>query len=159
MKAPKRLYCTFAALYAMFLFSCNTIDVFEKNEAIPSFEWSSDFHPVITFNISDTASLYRIYAVIRHTDAYKYKNLWLNVQYQLPEETTPRNAKVELTLGDDEKGWLGSGMDDIFEHRILIEEPVRFQKPGNYTFTLSHIMREDPLPHVMNAGIRVEKIN
>jgi hypothetical protein len=31
-------------------------------------------------------------------------------------------------------------------------------KKGMYTFTLQHVMREDPLQYVMNAGIRVEKV-
>lgn len=142
-----------------FFYGCQTIDVFEKNVAIPDFKWSSSFQPAIQFEIKDTAAFYNIFAVIRHTDAYKYKNLWLNINYQIPGETTSRNSKVELILGDDEKGWLGSGMDDIFEHRVLIEaNPIKFVQPGSYTFTITQIMREDPLQHVLNAGIRVEKI-
>lgn len=139
--------------------SCQTIDVFEKNVEIPNFQWSSSFRPSISFNVEDTAAFYHIYAVIRHTDAYKYKNLWLNIQYQIPGEDSVRNSKVELIMGDDEKGWIGSGMDDIFEHRVLIDaQPVKFVKAGNYTFQIAQIMREDPLLNVMNAGIRVEKI-
>jgi hypothetical protein len=32
------------------------------------------------------------------------------------------------------------------------------RKPGKYSFTLQQDMREDPLEHVMNVGIRVEKV-
>ena len=49
-------------------------------------------------------------------------------------------------------------MDDIFEHRIRITQtPFRFQKAGEYQFRLQQIMREDPLQHVLNVGLRVEK--
>jgi hypothetical protein len=34
-----------------------------------------------------------------------------------------------------------------------------FKKAGKYTFSLEHIMRENPLEHVMNVGLRVEKKN
>jgi gliding motility-associated lipoprotein GldH len=71
-----------------------------------------------------------------------------------------RNRSVELKLATDDKGWLGSGMDDIYEHRVLVNtagpEPLI---AGTYHFTLENIMRDDPLDHVMNIGIRLEKVN
>jgi gliding motility-associated lipoprotein GldH len=77
---------------------------------------------------------------------------------QIPGDSL-RKQKLDLRLATDDKGWLGTGMDDIFEHRILITgEPVLLKKPGTYRFRLENIMREDPLEHVMNVGIRVEKV-
>jgi len=136
---------------------CTTIDVFEKNVSIPKLEWSSTFKPEIAFEVADTAALYNIYIVVRHTDAYRYKNIWLNVYTQVPGDSTIRQ-RLDLALATDDKGWLGSGMDDIFEHRIRItNSPVRLSKKGVYKFRLEQIMREDPLQYVMNVGIRVEK--
>lgn len=67
--------------------------------------------------------------------------------------------RLDLRLATDDKGWLGSGMDDIFEHRILVtQQPVVLKRVGTYVFRLENIMREDPLEHVMNVGIRVEKV-
>lgn len=141
----------------IFLASCGTADVFEKNVAIPNHEWSSSFKPEINFEITDTASLYNLYVVLRHTDAYRYKNIWINAYMQAPGDTL-KKQRLELRLATDDKGWLGSGMDDIFEHRILITpRPQRFPRSGVYKFRLENIMREDPLQYVMNAGIRVEK--
>jgi gliding motility-associated lipoprotein GldH len=68
--------------------------------------------------------------------------------------------QIEMPLAAKEKGWLGSGMGDLFEHRIPITlDPTKFStsKTGTYRFTLEHIMREDPLQHILNAGIRIEK--
>lgn len=64
---------------------------------------------------------------------------------------------LNLKLADNTNGWLGSGMDDIFEHRIKITRTPVPLKAGKHTFTLQNIMREEPLQHVMNVGIRVEK--
>lgn len=138
--------------------SCTTVDVFEKNVAIPNHAWSSQFKPEISFEIKDTTSLYNVYFVIRHTDAYRYRNIWVNIAIQRPDGST-KNESLELQLATDSKGWLGTGMDDIFEHRILItaaQQPEPLKK-GFYRFRLANIMREDPLEHVMNVGIRVEK--
>ncbi len=140
------------------LVGCRPNGVFEKNISIPEHAWNSQFKPSIQFTVEDTTSLYRIYVVFRHTDAYRYKNVWMTITVQPPGDFAYVNRK-NLTLATDERGWLGSGMDDIFEHRILLDaSPSRFPKKGVYTFTLAQIMREDPLEHVMNAGIRIEKV-
>jgi gliding motility-associated lipoprotein GldH len=95
---------------------------------------------------------------VRHTDAYEFNNIWVNIFTRVPGDSTMRKQQLDLKLATDEKGWLGSGMDDIFEHRILITaQPEQLTKAGVYTFRLENIMRIDPLPGVMNVGIRVEK--
>lgn len=139
--------------------SCSLpVGVFEKNVTIPAHAWSSNFKPAVSFEMKDTVSLYRMFVVLRHSDAYRYKNIWMNVSVQSPGDSARIN-RINLTLANDEKGWLGKGMDDIFEHRILLENvPRRFTKAGTYNFMLQQIMREDPLEHVMNVGIRLEKV-
>ena len=139
--------------------SCDKIDVFEKNVSLPKQSWPSDERPVISFNITDTSSLYNMFIVLRHSDAYGYNNIWLNVYAKGPSDSTEKKQQVNLQLANNEKGWLASGMDDIFEHRIRITQvPFRFQKAGEYQFRLQQIMREDPLQHVLNVGLRIEKV-
>ena len=82
----------------------------------------------------------------------------MNIYTQVPGDTLLKQ-RLDLQLATDDKGWLGSGMDDIFEHRIRItKDPQKLAKAGLYKFTLEQIMREEPLQHVMNVGIRVEKV-
>ena len=132
--------------------------IFEKNIAIPGHEWSNQFQPKISFQIEDTLSRYRIFIVLRHSDAYRYKNIWMNIGVQPPGDSIFINRR-NLILANDSKGWLGAGMDDIYEHRILLDpQPYKFPKKGLYQFSLQQIMRDDPLQYVMNAGIRIEKV-
>lgn len=132
--------------------------MFEKTVQIPGQSWLYNNKPSFTFNITDTTSHYNIFIVLRHTDAYKYNNIWLSLSSQLPGDTM-RSQNIDLTLGTDAKGWEGNGMDDIFEVRkIITSGPVAFKKPGNYTFTIEQIMRENPLKHILNIGLRVEKV-
>lgn len=144
--------------YSLFT-SCTTVDVFEKNVSLPKQEWSSSLKPEINIEISDTASLYHIYFVIRHTDAYRYNNIWINIYTLFPGDSSMRKQRFDILLATDNKGWLGSGMDDIFEHRYRLtqNQPVRFPRPGSYKFVIENIMRDDPLPEILNVGIRVEK--
>ena len=139
--------------------SCKQIDIFEKNTVIPNYEWKSNFIVSGSFKITDTISAYSIYLVLRHTDAYKYNNIWLNIGLQPPGDSLIKQ-KVDLKLGDDANGWEGNGMNDIWELRKLLNgEPRRFKKAGEYKFTIAQVMRDEPLLHVMSAGLRIEKKN
>jgi hypothetical protein len=41
----------------------------------------------------------------------------------------------------------------------MVDNNISLRKKGDYTFTLEQIMREDPLKNVLNAGLRIEKVN
>lgn len=138
------------------LFSCNTIDVFEKFESFPKNEWHVSKQPSFSFEVKDTSVPYHIYFVIRHTDAYKYNNIWVNINTQSPLGTKQMQL-VNVHLADNTNGWLGAGMDDIFDSRIKITKAPVALKAGVYTFTIAQAMRDEPLVEVLSAGIRVEK--
>lgn len=139
--------------------SCKKLDVFEKNVSIPNYEWKYSFVPAFDFEITDTAAQYNIRVVLRHTDAYRYNNIWLNVTGTLQKDTLVKMPHIELPLGSDDTGWEGTGMNDIWEVRKAITRgPVQFKKTGLYHFTIAQVMREDPLLNVMSVGLRVEKV-
>lgn len=138
----------------LFLFSCTQTNVFENNTTIPGYAWKSSFTAKGSFVITDTAAAYKTYIVLRHTDAYKYSNIWLNIGVQAPGDTM-QYSKINIELGTDAGGWMGNGMNDIWELRQLIILP--FKKAGTYNYSIGQIMRDDPLTAVMSAGLRVEK--
>lgn len=152
----KRVYYIVLFL-SVILIACGTNNVFERTERFASHEWPVNKEPLMKFEISDTGALYNIYVVIRHTDAYRYNNIWLNITTQSPNDT-PRTQLLDISLADNTKGWLGSGMDDIFDRRARITQAPIHLKKGTYTFKLQQAMREDPLAYVLSAGIRVEKV-
>lgn len=137
--------------------SCKQIDVYEKNTPIPHYKWQQGFAAGGTFIISDTSSAFSIYVVLRHTDAYKYNNIWLNIGLQPPGDSMTFQ-KVNLTLASDANGWEGTGMNDIWELRKLLNgQPRRFKKTGEYKFSITQVMRDNPLPGIMSAGLRLKK--
>jgi gliding motility-associated lipoprotein GldH len=148
-------------LCSLFFFSCNTIDLFEKSATIPGQEWKSGNKPSFTFTISDTTASYNAMLVLRHTDKYNYTNIWLNLSVQYPGQDSAVTFRIDKRLANGD-GWLGTGMDDVYDHQIelnsdLAANNISFRRKGDYTFTLQQIMREDPLKHILNAGIRIEK--
>ena len=142
--------------------SCNTIDLYERSVAIPGHEWKNSYRPSFTFSIKDTTSPYRLFLVLRHNEKYNFNNIYVNVYAQQPGADSVQKVRYDLPLATNDEGWLGSGMDDIYEHRIPLTptgESFKFRNPGDYTFTVEQIMREDPLKNVLNVGVRIEKEN
>ena len=159
MNIFKRLLL-FLVPFTFFLASCTTIDLYEKSVVIPGHAWKKSFKPSFTFTIKDTASAYQLFLVMRHNDKYNYNNVYVNFYTKQPGSDSVQLAQYDLTLATDEKGWLTGGMDDIYEHRIPLtpaDQQFYFRKPGNYTFMVEQIMREDPLYNVFDVGLRIEK--
>lgn len=143
----------------IFLYGCEDTGLYQQVVFTPNARWSKSFEPRMSFSIQDTASSYRIFFLLRHSDAYPFSNIWVNVKSRLPGETVERAERFELRLATDDH-WLGTGMDDLFDHRILLyRNPVKFSKPGDYSIRLSHDMRVEPLEGVVNLGLRIEKVN
>lgn len=141
----------------LFISSCTQIEIFEKDTTIPDYKWQPGFSAKGDFVITDTVSPYTIYLVLRHTDAYQYNNIWLNIGLQPPGDSM-HIQKVNIILGDDANGWEGAGMNDIWEVRKLLNgDARRFKQAGKYGFSISQIMRDNPLLHIMSVGLRIEK--
>lgn len=150
------------------LLSCTTIDLYEKVVPVPKHQWQSSFKPQFSFTINDTTVPYQAFVILRHNNKYKYNNIWVNLLAKTATDTAQK-LSLELPLANKE-GWLGTGMDDVFEHRVRIGGEIEklgfvkkgadgfyFARPGEYTFALEQIMRDDPLMDVMNIGLRLEK--
>jgi gliding motility-associated lipoprotein GldH len=138
------------------LIACAQVDLYEKTVSLPNHEWKSDNKPEFSFTIKDTTSLYKVFFIMRHTEKYNYKNIWINL-YSQPAGDTMHKVVYEIPLATNEKGWLGTGIDDIYEHRLQLTTAVKF-KAGVNKLMLENIMREDPLKQVLNVGIRIEKL-
>lgn len=155
MKPIKRVFFLLVPC-SLFLVSCTTIDLYEKSITIPKHQWESSFKPSFDFTIKDTTSPYKLFFILRHNEKYSFNNIYINISVKGPGQDSALKIQQDLVLATNEKGWLATGMDDIYEHRIPLA-PEQSLKAGTYTFTIEQVMREDPLKNVLNAGLRIEK--
>ena len=160
----KLIHASFIKIFLLILLlssafiSCREIDLFEKNIAVPNMQWFNNYNATGSFIIKDTTSTYNVLIVLRLTDAYLYNNIWLNVGLQAPEDAGLKYQKINLTLGNDAKGWEGIGMNDIWEVRKLISGvPKKFIKAGTYNFSIAQLMRDTPLQHIISVGLSIQK--
>jgi gliding motility-associated lipoprotein GldH len=157
-KKPLKIikYIGIALCLQMLIVCCTTIDLYEKNVAIPGHAWASSYKPSFDFTIRDSNATYQIFLVLRHNEKYNFNNIYVNVYAKVPGSDSTIKIQKDLTIADNE-GWkAATAMDDVYEHRLPLGE-IQALKAGNYSFTLEQIMREDPLQNVLNAGLRIEK--
>ena len=161
MKGPITYYSLLITACFLLLASCRPSPQYQEHFNIPGSTWDAAYQPQFHFTIDDTAAAYQIFLLIRHTDAYPFSNIWLNMNSKAPGDTTWGKARVEVPLAAPSGQWLGRGAGELWEQRVPITSPSKpafFPKKGEYTVRLMHDMRRNPLPEVLTIGLRLEKL-
>ena len=136
--------------------SCDRNVVFEKNVSLPDYKWDMSNVIGLETDIQDTISPHNVYINVRHAGGYQFSNLFLFLTTHTPHGEVARDT-LELTLADESGRWLGKGSGDIWDSRILFKRNFRFPQLGIWKFELVQAMRINPLPQIMDAGMRIEK--
>lgn len=143
------------------LFSgCLPSPYYQKDIAIPKNEWQYSFTPSFKFEITDTNSYYKLHFIIRHTDAYPYSNIWLWVYTKKPGAAGFEKTRLEIPLAEQSGKWLGRGMGAIWEQRMPIShegDKIILREMGKWEIRFEQNMRINPLPEILQVGLRIEK--
>ena len=146
----------FSLSFFLLLSSCEESRVFDKNISTTGDGWDYGDAKSFEVTIADLSSAYNMFINVRHTDQYPYNNIWIRVTTIYPDSTRKENRmNVQLT-GPDGK-WNGNCADGICYHSVPVQQGFKFDKQGKYTFILEQDMRINPLPYVMNVGLKIEK--
>jgi gliding motility-associated lipoprotein GldH len=156
MKQIKTLFL-FMSFLMLGLISCqDSVTVVDKNIELEKRNWSYSEKIRIPVKIEATEIPYNLYLNLRHSADYKYSNIFILIHIIGPDGkkiTERREFKLALTDGE----WLGSGSGNMYSYQINFKENYKFPVKGTYIFELEQNMRDNPLDHVSDAGIRVEK--
>lgn len=156
MKSINSLVLSVAFLI-LALSSCqDTITVVDSNFEFSRGNWSYTEKVSVPVNI-DTADIdYNLYFNMRHTSEYKYSNIFILIHTISPDgKKTTERREFKLAMPDGE--WLGSGSGNLYSYQLLFKKKYKFREKGKYIFELEQNMRDNPLDHVTDAGLRVEK--
>jgi len=142
--------------FLVLFFSCEESRVFDKDIAIASAGWDYDDIKTFEVNITDTVSSYNMYVNVRHTDEYPFNNIWLRITTIFPD-STKEEGRVNIQISEPGGRWTGNCADGICYNSIPIQQNFTFSELGSYTFIIQQDMRINPLPSIMNVGLKVEK--
>jgi len=128
----------------------------DDNLVIPGRNWSYAEKVEIPVEIENADIPYNLYVNLRHTPEYKYSNIFLLIHVISPEgRKTTERREFKLALPDGE--WLGSGSGNLYSYQIPFRRNFKFPGKGKYIIELEQNMRDNPLDHVTDAGIRIER--
>ena len=138
-----------------FLAACDSNRVYEENKEIPEGNWSANNKVAFDFEIPDTTIVHNVYINVRNTSQYPKSNLYLFITSTYPDGKTSKDT-VNCYLQDPNGKWLGNGIGDLWDNRLLFKPSVKFPKAGKYRIEYEQAMRLDPLPGITDVGLRVE---
>ena len=137
--------------------SCDKNKVFEQNVKIEKGMWEGEQPIILLTQINDTVTPHNVYINLRNAGTYPFSNIFLFINTRLPGGQLDRDT-VEIMLASKEGKWLGKGVGDIWDDQVLFKHNVRFPQKGEYRFEITHAMRMNPLPGIVDGGIRIEKV-
>ncbi|MFM9008571.1 MAG: gliding motility lipoprotein GldH [Bacteroidota bacterium] len=152
---PGFIRSAFALLSLTAFVACDRSALFDEYQEIPGNAWQADKPLVFTVQIPDTTTGHNVYINLRNASHYPFSNIFLFLNTRFPDGQIDRDT-LEIMLASPEGQWLGDGLGDIWDNRVLFKRNVSFPQTGEYRFEISQGMRLDPLPGIMDAGIRIE---
>jgi gliding motility-associated lipoprotein GldH len=144
------------------LSGCVSSPYYQKEYPLPQNAWSIKNKPTFKFEVKDTIALYNLYFTIRHTEAYPFSNIWLLIYTKKPGAKVFEQTRIEIPLADPSGKWLGRGMGEVWEQRMPIThegDTAILRKKGVWEIRFEQNMRVNPLPEILQVGLRIEKQN
>lgn len=117
-----------------------------------------------TDSLSDSIVAGPLVITLRHTSAYPYRNIWLEVEQgrlrRMPDDTNAdsmRTVRVvsrdtfEVMLADPFGRWYGNGMGASMRRTDTVAPSYELERGAS--LAVRHIMRLDTLPQIEQIGL------
>lgn len=120
--------------------------------SVPPQGW--DYHTALRFTPAPEDSLVsgRLDLAVRHTNNYPYRNLYLELSYVSPADSTRHCDTLNVELADAFGNWHGSGLGTSFQHRVTISPRFTVAAAGT-PLRLRHVMRPDTVAQLEQIGL------
>lgn len=165
-KTMARIKCNLlyfiAALFvaSFFCLSCTEKNVvYNESCSFPNSSWNMAEKATFNVSISDTSDYYRLGILVRNDGNYPYQNLWLFVDCTTPDSIVVSDT-VQFFLCDDYGRWIGSSsIGSLYTTVFLYQDSVKFNKSGDYTYSITQAMRNDLLYGISDVGLKVVSLS
>lgn len=147
------------AFVTLLLSSCDDERVFEKNADFHTRFWDVGDRPAFDFSITDSLQRYNLYCNVRNSLDYPYARIFITWTLRDSTGAVLERNLMQHMLFDEKTGepFGGSGLGDIYDHRIPLKSNYAFPHTGQFTLSLEQYMRTDTLAGVLAVGVRLER--
>lgn len=140
------------------LVGCENNRYFEANKSYEKGVWEYSDPASFDFDVSDTEQPFDLMFTLRNETKYSYNNIWIFVAYTAPSGKAFTDT-VECPLAYPNGQWIGSGIGDMVDSKIVFRSGYKFKEKGMHNITFTHGMRQEALSPIYDVGLRLEYTN
>ncbi len=155
-RVHKRVNILVGLAMVTLLAACGSGSIVQDKFALKDGEWKINQVYSSKFVVTDTIKPYNFYLNVRNGGDYPYSNLHIFVTTTFPNGKKAVDT-VECPLADKSGRWIGKGLGDLIDNRIMYHAHRTFPMKGEYKISLQHAMRDTIVPAILNLGISVEQ--
>jgi len=143
---------------SLFLVACQPEGrVYVEHEKLsPDVEWLKKDSQSFEIPIDDTDQEYKMSLSFRYANGYQFRVLKVKVTETSPsgEENT---KEYTLKVRDGNGEYIGDPGYDIWDSEHVVEPSKKYSEKGTYSYTIEHVMPQDPLNFAMEIGMILDK--
>jgi len=150
--------------FSLVLLSCNSKTVFSEYQSLPNETWFLNNKIVFNVDNTDTIINKNVFINIRNTVNYPFSSLFLIAKIETPNKGQIIDT-LEYEMADNYGNWLGSGISNLKENKLIYKQNYHFSNKGNYKFTIQQATRSNndiegsmPLKGISDVGLSIEKV-
>jgi len=144
--------------------SCLGNAVAGDSQSLPAF-WDSQTTVDFTLPALKKQQDYNLYLQLRNTNEYPYSNIFLITTLRYPNGKTEIDT-LEYRMARPDGSWLGEGIGDLKQSKLVLKENMQFNEDGNYTLEIGHAVRNNGevngvkrLMGITDVGYTIEKVD
>lgn len=121
---------------------------------IPAEGW--DYREPVEFTpaITDSLAVGELVIALRHSNAYPYSNIWIEMRRFAPDSTLTHIDTLNITMADIYGRWYGTGLGTSYQITDTMPASIAIERGSR--IHIRHIMRQDTLPAIEQVGILFE---
>jgi gliding motility-associated lipoprotein GldH len=157
LKMPRYLFI----LCGLALFGSCGRQPIEKFDAIDKMVWDYNTPQKFVVDIKEPGT-YRVILQLRYNQEYDFSNIWVGLTETKPDGSSEK-ARFNIPLFDVHGRPYGSFAGRFYDRSYPDGQvdsqdmlSLDFPKPGKYTLSLQHNMRNDNLAGISEVGIRLK---
>lgn len=138
--------------------ACNKQTKYHSYSPIPIEGWEKS--DTIFFSLPKSFELnkYDLIIGLRHSDNYRYKNIWLEIGNNCKDSIHFEKDTIQMLLADKNNNWIGSGIGGMYQIDNKLPKTIELnQKCNSLKFYITQIMTDNPLLGINDIGIQLIK--
>ncbi len=152
----KSIVYILSIIISLICLSCNNREAYYHFIELKNNSWSK--LDTLTFEIDSTTISagvpYDIDLEIVNNANYEYQNVWIYTKDNFEGKKTLA-YEVEYTIADKDGNWYGSGFGTVYQLTVSYKKKYIFKDKRNYTLSIVHGMRDEPLTGIEKIGVKI----